>query len=64
MSEDYEIKEALQLRNQRFEAALAFATNKHEFVNNQGHISYRHPTFEEAIKKADELITKLEAPTR
>ena len=54
---DYEISEALQLRQQRFEAALRFATT------HQSDDDY-FMTIDEAIERADELIAKLEAPTR
>ena len=57
---DYEIEEALQLRHQRFIAALRFATT--EMVYGDG--AYKHPNFDEAIDMADTLIKKLEAPTR
>lgn len=61
---DYEIEESLQLRQQRFTAAMAFATTEHEFVDKMKHVTVRHATFDEAIKMADEMIAKLEAPTR
>lgn len=53
---DYEIEEALQLRNQRFVASLRFATtnaNSDDFFME----------IEEAIVLADVLIAKLEEPT-
>ena len=53
---DYEIKEALQLRQQRFEAALRFATTSDAADDYFMDI-------DDAIKMADELIKKLEAPT-
>lgn len=53
---DFEIKEALQLRNQRFVAALRFAT-----VHDASDDCFMD--IEEAIELADVLISKLEAPT-
>ena len=61
---DFEITEALQLRNQRFKAALRFATTEHDFVDERRHLTVRRPTADEAIAMADELIAKLEAPNR
>ena len=54
---DYEIEEALQLRNQRFVAALRFATTHASFDDYFMEI-------EEAIAMADVLIAKLEEPTK
>lgn len=55
---DYEISEALQLRQQRFDAALAFTIvccDKDGLVSDLDIIM--------AIKMADNMIAKLEAPT-
>ena len=54
---DYEIEEALQLRNQRFVAALRFATTHSNYDDFFMDI-------EEAIVLADVLIAKLEEPTK
>ena len=61
---DFEIKEALQLRQQRFTAALCFANTTHEFTDIHAHKTIRYATLDEAIDMADELIAKLEAPTK
>ncbi len=59
---DYEIKEALQLRQQRFDAALKLTLY---YLNDP---EYEHmgmgESIDEAIVDADALIAKLEAPTR
>lgn len=61
---DFEIKEALQLRQQRFTAALRFANTEHGFTDIHGHETVRYATFDEAIEMADDLLAKLEAPTK
>jgi hypothetical protein len=64
---DYEISESLQLRQQRFTAALKFMTTKHRFEDQwyrkEGR-GIRTATAEEAILMAEELIEMLEAPNR
>lgn len=54
---DYEIKEALQLRQQRFEAALTI------FVQQGKMKPTTKANLDAAIETADLLIAKLEAPT-
>lgn len=54
---DFEIQQALQLRQQRFTAALALYLDKEK-------AGYRRHSMDEAIALADELIEKLEAPTK
>ncbi len=62
---DYEIKEALQLRNQRFISALKFATTEMTFDDAYSSTGQRRriPNINEAIEMADDLIARLEAPT-
>ena len=57
---DYEIKEALQLRNQRFTAALKFMIIKMEQGSGKALVG---PSLDESIALADLLIEKLETPT-
>jgi hypothetical protein len=61
--EDWEIQEELQKRQQRFEAALKFATSSMLFGTQESG-TYRQPTFDEAVQMADDLIAKLEEPRK
>lgn len=61
---NFEIQEALQLRQQRFTAALAFSNTTHEYVDIDGEVVKKQATFDQAIEMADELIAKLEAPNK
>ncbi len=62
---EFEMQEELQKSQQRFEAALKFATTDMEYgdkvLRQRG---TRQPSFDEAITMADELIAKLEAPMK
>ena len=56
---DYDVTKYFQDRQQRFEAALKFATTKCEYPSSSyGSISF--PSMDTAIQKADELLTKLD----
>jgi hypothetical protein len=55
----FEENEYWTLQQQRFEAALKFATSSMLFGDQESG-EYRQPTFNEAIEMADVLIAKLE----
>jgi hypothetical protein len=58
---DWELAEELQLRQQRFEAALKFIQIKMEHGDREQKVG---DAVSEAIELADLLIAKLEEPTR
>jgi len=61
MSLDYEVTKFFQDRQQRFEAALKFATTRMEKgLGMTGPKERQQPTFDEAIQMADQLLAKLE----
>lgn len=56
---DYDVTKYFQDRQQRFEAALKFATTTCDYPDRwDGNMNY--PTMDRAIQMADELLTKLE----